>query len=512
MRKCVLLVNLCWWFCLHAQVPSYIPARGLQGYWPFTGNANDLSGNNHHGQTHGVTLLKDRFGNDNNAYYFNGISNFITTSYEGILGTHPRAISFWALANDRHKHKTIIGWGSNKLFPNAGGRFECAFGGSFYHDVEDPFLGATIAVSDAGVTFEAQEPVTDGNWHHYVFQFNKKYVKDVEVYQDGLLLTHEIYRFYKNCLINTKPGIHVNFGAYFAPEDTIGFYNGLLDDIIIYDRALSKAEINALYSAPDPIKKTNLLKWIPIFLAIILFVIILVWFIRWRVKRLVAAEEEKNKMKNYWYEQENRILKAQMDPHFIFNSLNAIQQFIIVNDNEKAQLYLSKFSRLIRRMLESNLDQNISLKEEIEIIERYLEVESLRFNNIFDYEIIVDKSIDINTTFIPHFLIQPFVENAISHGLLPKIGYKELDIIFERIDEKTLRCVVEDNGIGRKNSVTIKTHGKTKSLGVNFVEQRLMIMSKVENREYYLKITDKENSEGKTIGTKVELQMPIIKI
>src|SRR5204863_9458592 len=117
-------------------------------------------------------------------------------------------------------------------------------------------------------------------------------------------------------------------------------------------------------------------------------------------------EKEKNQLLNNWYEQENRVLSAQMDPHFIFNSLNTIQQFIITNDNDKAQLYLSKFSRLIRKILESNTQEHITLAEEIDIIEKYLEIESLRFNNVFKYHISVDQGIDANKLKIPHFLIQ----------------------------------------------------------------------------------------------------------
>ncbi|MES2678833.1 MAG: histidine kinase [Bacteroidota bacterium] len=510
MKKKLLFTGLLFLTTLsNAQVPSDIPQKGLQAFWPFSGNAHDVSGNQRHGTPHGAIMTNDRFGNDSSAYSFNGLTNYITTQYAGILGSHPRAVSFWALAFKNGTGKALVVWGNNDQFPNAGGRFGCAFGGSFYKDYGDTYIGATIEVSDAGVTFEGQEPVDDGKWHHYVFQFDKHYVKYVQVYQDGMLLTHETHRFYKNCRINTRLENTVTFGALFNRNDTDSYFKGFLDDVAIYDRALSRDEINALYLARDPNEKTEILKWIPPFLGVILCVLLIIWFIRLRVKNLVEKEKEKIHLEKNWYEQENRVLKAQMDPHFIFNSLNSIQQFIIVNDNEKAQLYLSTFAQLIRMQLESNTSENISLKQEIIIIEKYLEIESLRFNNAFDHEIIIDKSINTGSLFIPYFLVQPFVENAIHHGLLPKIGYKELTITFEIINTDILSCTVDDNGIGRKNSGLKETPFKTKSLGVNFVEQRLLIMSKIDNRKYGVEITDKVNPDGSSAGMRATITMPI---
>jgi hypothetical protein len=511
MKKKLFIVSFFLVLLLKAQVPSDIPQSGLQAFWPFSGNANDASDNHRHGTPHGVTLTKDRFGNDSSAYSFNGKSDFITTEYEGVLGNHPRAVSFWALCLKNGTGKALVVWGNNDQFPKAGCRFGCAFGGSFYKDQGDKFLGATIEVSDAGVTFEGQEPVDDGTWHHYVFQFHKGYVKYVQVYQDGMLLTHETHRFYKNCRINTRPENTVTFGALFCRHDTDSYFQGFLDDVAIYDRALSREEINALYLARDPNEKIHILKWITPILAVILFVLLIIWFIRLRVKNLVEKEKEKIQLEKNWYDQENRVLKAQMDPHFIFNALNSIQQFIIVNDNEKAQLYLSTFAQLIRMQLESNTNETIKLKQEIVILEKYLEIESLRFNNAFDHEIIIDKSIDTASLFIPYFLVQPFVENAIHHGLLPKIGYKELTIKFEMPNPETLICTVDDNGIGRANSGLKETPFKTKSLGVNFVAQRLLIMSKMDKKKYGVQITDKFNADGSSAGMRVSITMPIQK-
>ncbi len=510
--KLLLIVTLLFTSVSVSQTDYGIPQTGIKGFWPFSGNTNDVSGNNLHGKPFGVKPARDRFGNNNGAYYFNGVSNIIYTPYEGILGNHPRAISFWALVHNNKRGKSVISYGSNNNYPNDAGRFDCSFGGCFTCDsTEKEQLGCTFEASDAGITYEPHDVITDGKWHHYVWQFDKKLVKDVEIYQDGRLLTHTLYYFYKDHVLDTKKDINVTFGALIVNKDTISHFKGYLDDVVIYDRALTGAEIQSLYKAPDPHKKINIFKWLPEFLLLLGLGLLIFWFIRLRVKKLVEKEKEKIQLEKNWYEQENRVLKAQMDPHFIFNALNSIQQFIIVNDNEKAQLYLSTFAQLIRMQLESNTNETITLKQEIVILEKYLEIESLRFNNVFDHEIIVDKSIDTGIIFIPYFLVQPFVENAIHHGLLPKIGYKELTITFEMPDPETLVCTVDDNGIGRANSGLKETPFKTKSLGVNFVEQRLLIMSKMDKKKYGVQITDKVDADGSSAGMRVCITMPIQK-
>ena len=224
----------------------------------------------------------------------------------------------------------------------------------------------------------------------------------------------------------------------------------------------------------------------------------------------MKKEEEKLKLNRKLYEMETKVIKSQMNPHFMFNSLNTIQQFIITNENEKAQYYLSKFSRLIRKLLESTTKDNISLADEIDLLNRYLEIESLRFNNVFKYTIKVDEKIDTAKTFIPHFLIQPFVENAIWHGLLTKDGDKDLQISFEFINEYKIICTIDDNGVGRKNSETKRSLEK-KSLAINFIQQRLDLINKIMKEDFKINILDKTDEKGNSEGTKIVITLPIIK-
>ena len=253
------------------------------------------------------------------------------------------------------------------------------------------------------------------------------------------------------------------------------------------------------------------MRWIALCLLCLAVVLGVVALVRWRINRLLAIEKEKNQLRNNWYEQENKVLTAQMDPHFIFNALNAIQQFIIINDNEKAQLYLTRFSRLLRMILESNLKDTIMLGEEIKIIEQYLEIESLRFNNVFQYNISIGRDIYPEKTFIPRYLIQPFVENAIWHGLLPKEGEKLLAITFEYKSEKALLCTIEDNGVGRKEEKDPPNNKTSRSLAIAFIRQRLQLMTKLYKETYELTIIDNVDDRKRNTGTTVEIIIPILK-
>lgn len=204
-------------------------------------------------------------------------------------------------------------------------------------------------------------------------------------------------------------------------------------------------------------------------------------------------------------------LRAQMNPHFIFNALNSIQQYILKGDVDQANKYLSKFSRLQREVL-NHCDQNfISLDKEIEMLNLYLELEQLRFNENFQYSISLEKEIDSTELKIPPMILQPFVENAIWHGLMPKKGSKELSIEFLLSSEDLLQCVVRDNGIGRVEAARLKETSKStpthKSKGLNLVYERLNILEKQYQQPFEVVISDLTNAAGEVQGTKVTLTL-----
>ena len=205
-------------------------------------------------------------------------------------------------------------------------------------------------------------------------------------------------------------------------------------------------------------------------------------------------------------------LRSQMNPHFIFNSLNAIQECILTNKVDEAYEYLSKFSKLQRMVLNNSEKELISLSNEIEMLRLYLSLESLRFSKSFAYEINTDSISDIDDIVIPSLLTQPLVENAIWHGLRSKEGEKMLKIKYEETTEH-LMVTIEDNGIGREKAIEIKNQKlnteKFASKGTTILKNRLEVLSQQIKTEIVLEFIDKKDAAGKGIGTIVKMIFPI---
>ena len=203
---------------------------------------------------------------------------------------------------------------------------------------------------------------------------------------------------------------------------------------------------------------------------------------------------------------ELKSLRAQMNPHFIFNSLNSVNSFISKNDDRSANKYLSQFSRLMRMVLENSKHDFVSLESEIEILKLYLELEHLRFQDKFDYDFNIGEDIKKDEIEIPPMLIQPFIENAVWHGLryLDKKG--KLLVSVQKQEGKLL-WTIEDNGIGREKSAELKTKNQQigKSTGMKNIDERLRILNKMNNTNMQVQVMDLNN--GAT-GTRVEVSIP----
>ena len=202
---------------------------------------------------------------------------------------------------------------------------------------------------------------------------------------------------------------------------------------------------------------------------------------------------------------ERKLLRAQMNPHFVFNALNAIQHFITISDKKSALNYLSKFSRLIRQTLEHSLVSWVSLSDEVRLLKNYIELEMLRFNHSFDYYIEIDESLDVEHVEIPFLLIQPYVENAINHGLRPLTKSGHLLVKIEDHDNKII-CLVEDNGIGRKASNKLTKKWPKKSLGMTVTQKRIELLNEDIQHAASVKIFDLESDEQAS-GTRVEISI-----
>jgi len=198
-------------------------------------------------------------------------------------------------------------------------------------------------------------------------------------------------------------------------------------------------------------------------------------------------------------------LRAQMNPHFIFNCLSSIQQFISVNDAATASRYLSSFSRLVRLALHSSVDGRHNLQDEIDMIDHYLGLERLRFGDKFSYEIDVDQELDKDNIFLPPLLIQPFVENALVHGIKNKTAKGKITISF-RQQQNDLKVTVTDNGPGFSVQERIQDGSGHKSVGMTLTKKRLEILSGKDNFSMTPVITEK----GHTEGTQVHIVIPIL--
>lgn len=243
----------------------------------------------------------------------------------------------------------------------------------------------------------------------------------------------------------------------------------------------------------------------------LLFIGIIFSIYRWNIRRIKRSEALKSKYIKEVSELELKALRAQMNPHFIFNSLNSIQKYILKNDTFNTSQYLTKFSRLIRLILENSSETHLSLADEIEQIKLYVEIEQLRFENRFEFELRIDPALQPDFIKIPTMVIQPYVENAIWHGLLHKNEVGHLLIHLSKSDVNTVQIVIEDDGVGREVSGKMKTKQvfKKKSLGMKITEDRIGLLNKSVTNHIHVAIEDVFDEEQKVRGTKVILIIEI---
>jgi hypothetical protein len=201
-------------------------------------------------------------------------------------------------------------------------------------------------------------------------------------------------------------------------------------------------------------------------------------------------------------------IKSQMNPHFLFNALNTIQSYIITEDKINASNYLSKFSKLTRKILDMSDKETITLQEEIDALLLYIELEKMRFQEL-NYTIEIDKNINTNQLFIPSMIIQPYVENAIKHGLLHKPNDKQL-FIHISADFHYLKIKIEDNGIGRAMSKSINNHkNETHRSFASHANMKRVELLNIEKNDIGIEYVDKTNDHGEAIGTIINIKIPI---
>ncbi len=271
-------------------------------------------------------------------------------------------------------------------------------------------------------------------------------------------------------------------------------------------------EINAI-----KLKKSNQLVLAFLMVAILSVLVVSLLWLHQKNKRKtdkIIKEAMQRGFEKQLANSELQALRAQMNPHFLFNCLNSINSFIIKNEQEKASEYLSKFSKLIRRVLSNSKSSKVTLANELEALELYIELEALRFNEKFSYKISVDSEIETDYIEIPPLIIQPYVENSIWHGLMHKTngtGALNIDI---RKEEEALVCIIEDNGIGREaaKQVKSKTAIKRKSYGMNITKERLQYINynnghNGKKETTNIDVIDLKDEAGNPTGTRVMIKI-----
>lgn len=248
---------------------------------------------------------------------------------------------------------------------------------------------------------------------------------------------------------------------------------------------------------PDDISLALILGLIPVILSFSFII-----FVIYRSRREAEVRRKETELKLSKAEGELKALRAQINPHFIFNCLNSIQHFILSNDSGQASEYLIKFSKLIRYVLESSAKNWVSLEEELEANRIYLELEKLRTGDGFTYEISLDKSLFAERVYIPPMLIQPFLENSVWHGIKEK---GEIRLQFIREDTHHLLCEIQDQGSGsqEKNDYDLSKHVKKSSMGISLMEQRFRTLNELRGTHAKFEFANLQNG-----GKSVRINLP----
>jgi len=200
-----------------------------------------------------------------------------------------------------------------------------------------------------------------------------------------------------------------------------------------------------------------------------------------------------------------------MNPHFIFNCLNSIQQYILTNDKEKANEYLTGFASLIRQTLYISGKKSITVNEEVAFLTKYLEMEKMRFGDSFIYEISGDDAIEINELELPALLLQPYVENSLRHGIRYKQNGTGKAFISFALNGNTLICRITDNGIGRDKAAQYKNnqHIEYQSKGMSLTAQRIDLLNRINEGKITIEIVDLKSQSGESAGTEVIIKIPV---
>ncbi len=362
-----------------------------------------------------------------------------------------------------------------------------------YDEMENKF-GASLVLYNLGLLNISQEKYTDA------LPFLLKslsYAKEIGV-QDQTIEDEKIISELYGKLNNPTASL-AHYKNYIIARDLMNNEEN--------DKKFLRSELNFEYEKREALlveknKSQHQLILFSIIGGLLLLGLIFVTYNRMQVKKRLTLQKEVA-------EYEQKALHLQMNPHFVFNCLGSISSFIVQNGTDSAIKYLSKFSKLMRLTLEYSKGSLIPVDKEIESLQNYLELEQLRFNNKFEFAIHSSTAIEDDMA-LPPLLIQPFVENAILHGMVPKEGNGKIEVNFNVINNQLI-CTIIDDGIGFNKSKELKENSVKahQSMALEITKKRLEMMENTTSKKSEVKIEELKDANGNPCGTKVELNLPL---
>lgn len=334
-----------------------------------------------------------------------------------------------------------------------------------------------------------------------------------KIYDHYLMLQTKNYLYnnqYKLALANGEFMNAIEFlNKYYQSKDTLNSaQQGRQLELILAEAEAERTDLKLHSLAQEnELSRLRLIRNRFVFAGIAAVVLIISLFLLlfFQRKRLLAEQKSVS--------MEQRLLRAQMNPHFLFNSLASIQNYIINEDTDNASIYLARFSQLVRNILDNSTEEYMPLDKEIETIRNYLELQKVRYAGKFDFNIDIDTDIDIESVLVPPMLAQPFIENAIEHGIKHKSTPGRIDIRF-RYEHDLIRFEVEDDGVGREKAREIEAAKGTRhrSMATSITTDRLASLNKKLKMKIRMEIEDLKDEEGVGVGTRVRFGIPIVSV
>jgi hypothetical protein len=443
-----------------------------------------------------ISLVNDRFGNEHSAIYLHGNpGSYLNLGNSTLLKPDIGSISIWV-----NMDRPVYSGKGSEANPvictrnGPGEDFNQAYGMCYDYKAKR-WCVVSHKDSTLDINIKSERDIEFNSWYHLVFTFGKS---EFSFYVNGKL-QQSAPRLFNLTYLEGDTVIVGNT----ASKKNNRWSQGIFDDIRIYHHALTAEEVTALYNEPNP-NKTKLL-WMEAgkYIGIVLVFVFIIIIILLRNRRKLRKQKEQFDLQSRISELEIKVIKNQMNPHFISNCLAAIQDLIYTENYKKATQYIAKFSFFMRQVLNYSDKTYITLAEELSIVKLDVELEQLRFKDEFEFELNTG-TVDTNEVLIPSLITQPFIENAIWHGLLPLEGTRKACLkisIYETGNSVFMEIV--DNGVGRKQEAISEN-----SKGTKLVMDKIESINKLlKENDYKLEIIDLFDDAGKQAGTKVVLQL-----